>query len=260
MRLLFLPLLLSLAGCNNSSDELLVYCAASLQPPLEQLAARYRNEQGVAVRLQYGGSNTLLSQAEISRTGDLLLAADASYLELGRERGVVTDVMPIARMRAVIAVRRGNPRGIQTLDDLLRSDVRLSLASPDMAAIGRTTRELLTASGKWTSVEEAVHTRGVFKPTVGDVAADIQLGAVDAGIVWDAVARQLPELEMIRVAELEQGDATFAAGVLASSPRPAESRRFAEFLAAEDGGLALFRELGYTPLGATQSESSKGEP
>lgn len=259
MRLLLL-FVVTLVGCNDSPDELFVYCAASLQSPLEQLAARYRQERGVAVRLQYGGSNTLLSQAEVSRMGDLLLAADESYLELGRERGVVSDVVPIARMHAVIAVRRGNPRGIQTLDDLLRSDVRLSLASPDMAAIGRTTRERLTASGKWESLQQAVHERGVFKPTVGDVATDIQLGAVDAGIVWDAVVRQLPELELVRVAELEQGVTTFAAGVLAGSTRPEESRRFADFLAAEDGGLAVFRKLGYTPLGPTQPEFRKGEP
>jgi molybdate transport system substrate-binding protein len=28
--------------------------------------------------------------------------------------------------------------------------------------------------------------RGVFKPTINDVAADIKLGSVDAGIVWDS--------------------------------------------------------------------------
>ena len=38
----------------------------------------------------------------------------------------------------------------------------------------------------------------VFKPTVVDAANDVKLGAVDAAIVWDSMAKQYPDLEFVR--------------------------------------------------------------
>src|SRR4051794_17055513 len=43
---------------------LVVYCAAGLRKPVEEAARDYKTQQGVEVQLQYGGSETLLSQIE----------------------------------------------------------------------------------------------------------------------------------------------------------------------------------------------------
>ena len=51
------------------ADELLMYCAAGMRYPLEAIVAEYEREFGTTVQLQYGGSNTLLNQLEVSRTG-----------------------------------------------------------------------------------------------------------------------------------------------------------------------------------------------
>ncbi|MGO8749770.1 MAG: substrate-binding domain-containing protein [Thermoguttaceae bacterium] len=45
--------------------------------------------------------------------------------------------------RPVIAVRKGNPRRIAGIDDLLRGDVRLGMAHPDQAATVPRTMPLL---------------------------------------------------------------------------------------------------------------------
>ena len=99
-------------------------------------------------------------------------------------------------MRPVVAVAKGNPKNIRTFDDLLREDVRVALANPDAASIGRTIQELLEKQRPMGRVEE--HAK-VFKPTVGDVANDVKIGSVDAGVVWDATARQYPELEAVHL-------------------------------------------------------------
>lgn len=233
---------------GDGSDELLVYCAASMKVPLEELAGVYQADYGKLIRLQYGGSNTLLSQAELSRTGDLFLAADESYLDIGRRRGVVGEIVPVLAMHAVLGVARGNPKRIVMLDDLLRSDVRVALADPELAAIGKVTREQLQHSGDWEALEQSIEQRGVYKPTVSDVANDVKLGSVDAGVLWDAVARQYPEIEIVRVAELEDGVANVSVGVLTSSRDPEQARSFAKFLARDPRSTDLFAKLGYTPL------------
>jgi molybdenum ABC transporter molybdate-binding protein len=232
-------------GSGTKVHELTMYCAAGMRKPLQIVADAYEQKYGVRVLLQYGGSNTLLSQIEVSRTGDLYLAADQSYLELARKKELVKEILPLAIMEAVVGVPRGNPKQVHELSDLLRDDVRVVLASPDQAAIGRTARDQLQKTGGWPALRERVRKTGVFKPTVGDVANDIKLGSVDAGILWDAVAAQYPDLGTVRIPQLAGGVANISIGILSSSQHPIAALRFARYLAARDRGLETFTELGY---------------
>jgi molybdate transport system substrate-binding protein len=233
-----------------SRRPLIVYCAAGLKPPVEATARAYEMAYGVAVQLQYGGSGTLLSNLRVAGKGDLFVAADESYLRMGQTNHVVAEIIPLSEMAPVIAVPKGNPKGIHSLADLLR--VKVAMANPDAAAIGKMTRELLTRAGQWTELEKRVR---VFKPTVNDVANDVKLGTVDAGIVWDATARQYPELDMVSVEPLNAGVEKVGVGVLTSCAQPAAALHFARYLGAPGKGLAEFGRYGYRPIpGDTWSE------
>jgi len=177
------------------------------------------------------------------------VAGDSSYMDLAREQGLLDETLPLAQMRPVIAVAKGNPRRIKSLDDLLRSDVRAGLGSPEAASIGKQTRHVLQQSGQWSALEKAVQERGVFKPTVNEIANDIKIGTIDAGVVWDATANQYPELEIVaRLTEDESFFLQVAVGVLKSTKQPTEALRFARYLAGRDGGLREFARYGYTPV------------
>ena len=156
---------------------------------------------------------------------------------------LLREIIPLSRLVPVIAVRQGNPKNVQTIADLLR--VEVALTNPDAAAIGKITRERLTKSGEWAALEK--HTR-VFKPTVNDVANDIKLGTVDAGIIWNATVSQYPELELVRVADLASVDQQVAIGLLEFSEQPTAALRFARYLGARDRGLKEFASYGYEPV------------
>jgi molybdenum ABC transporter molybdate-binding protein len=235
----------SSAKGKSSTGTLLLYCAAGIRLPVEQIAAEYEQEYGVGVHIQYGGSNTLLSQIGVAKTGDLYLAADDSYTKLAQEKGLVKETIPIATMRLVIAVKKGNPKKIQGVADLLRDDVITALGNPDQAAIGKTVRTLLAESGHWERLEKHVTNTGVFKPTVPEVANDVKLGSADAGIVWDTTLALYPELEAVRVAELNEGTGYVAVGILADSTQPTEALQFARYLTARDRGLPTFEKHGF---------------
>ncbi len=87
---------------------------------------------------------------------------------------MIAEVLPIATMQAVIAVVRGNPKSIKSLDDLTRKDVKLIQANPEASAIGMLTRKALEAIDRWKAIDEA--TEG-YRTTVIDVANDIQIQA-----------------------------------------------------------------------------------
>jgi molybdenum ABC transporter molybdate-binding protein len=241
---------------EGGESHLLMYCAAGLREPVEAVAAEYQREFGVEVQLQFGGSETLLHLAEVSKTGDLFLAADDSYTRQGRAKGVVEETLPIATMEPVVVVRKGNPKQIRSAADLSRDDVKVALASPDQAAVGKLTRKLFEAAGLWKSVEARVTAAGVFKPTVGDVANDVKLGSVDAGVVWDTTAAMYPELEIVPTSELAGGRASIEMGVLSYAKAPTAALRFARYLAARDRGLLKFKEKGFKPVDGDKWEAA----
>jgi len=221
---------------------LVLFCAAGLKPPVEAVARRYERTYGIPVQIQYGGSGTLLSNIRVSHLGDLFLAADESYLKSARELGLVAETIPLALQRPVIVVRSGNPQHIHTLEDLQSGGTRFALANPDAASIGRTVRALLSHTGQWAEFERKV---AVFKPTVNEVANDVKLGSVDAGIVWDATAQQYPELEGVHLPIFDGAPETISIGVLRESAQPTAALRFARYLAACDQGLREFGRAHY---------------
>ena len=230
---------------TDTSDDLTFYCAAGIRLPIKQIVVDYEREYGVQVQVQYGGSGTLLSNIQTARIGDLYLAADESYIQRAREKKLLVESIPVARMKPVIAVPKDNPQKITSIQDLLRPDIRVALANPEAAAIGRITREILRENQVWNRLKE--HTK-VFKPTVNDVANDIRLGAVDTGIIWDSIANQYDQIDSISVGEFDQKSYLITIGILSSSRKPTSSLKFARYLSAQDKGLKHFADLGYQPI------------
>ncbi len=240
------------SGPNGAPAETLVlYCAAGLQPPVSEILADYESANPVTFQTQFSGSGTLLSAIRVAG-GDLFVAADKQYLLTARQMNLVGEIFPIATQTPVIVVPKGNPKKIASLDDLLQSKVRLSLADPKMAAIGKVVQGLLKKDALWDRLwQKAV----IHRETVNQVANDVKLTAADAGIVWDATAVQYADLEIVRVPQLERSKNEIAVGVLTTSKNPNAALRFARYLTAPDKGLAIFHKYGYTvarPSAATK--------
>ncbi|MCA9246805.1 MAG: molybdate ABC transporter substrate-binding protein, partial [Planctomycetales bacterium] len=232
---------------NSNSTEtrsLLVYCAASNRAVMEAVRDDYEAEYPVKLEIQYGPSQTLLASVDVSGKGDLYLPADDSYLQVASSRGLVKEILPLAEMSAVVAVAKSNPRRVKQFSDLLADELRIVQASPDAAAIGKLTRDVLTAAGQWDSLHAAT---SAYRTTVTDVANDVKVGAADAGIVFDAVLHEYPELEAVSLPELRDAKANIAVGVIAGAKQPSLALHFARYLAARDRGGLRYAEYGFQP-------------
>lgn len=229
-----------------ANSPLMLFCAASNRAVMEKVVADYADEFGRQIDVQYGPSQTLLSQMEVSQVGDLYLPADDSYLLMAQDKGLVQEILPIAKMQGVIAIKSGNPKSIQTFDDLLDDQVRLVQADPDAAAIGKVTRRILTATGQWEALKSATT---AFRTTVTEAANDVVVGAADAAIVYDAVLHTYPDLEFVEIAELEPTSSQISVGVIRSTDRGADALHFARYLSAKDRGLKRYQEFGFRVAG-----------
>lgn len=229
----------------GAPQPLILYCAASNKSVVEAIRKDYEQAFGTAVQVQYGPSQSLLASLEVTRTGDLYLPADDSFLDFSRERDLTSDEFPLADMRAVVAVTKGNPKGIKTLADLMRPEIRVAQANPEATAIGKLTQETLTKAGQWADLKR--HT-AVFKTTVNEVANDVKIGAVDAGIVYDAVLHDYESLEGVAIPELTAIQSRVTVAILKSSPQAQKALHFARFMSARDKGLVRYRESGFKPV------------
>lgn len=232
----------------NGNREMVVYCAAGIRFPIEEIVDDYTEQFPATVQIQYGGTNTLLNQIEVNPVGDLFVAGDDSFIEVAIAKGLVDESIPLARLRPVIVVPHDNPLDIGGLDDLVQSQVRVALGNPDATAVGRSVREALRASGRWQQLEAHVTDRGVFKPTVNDVANDVALGSVDAGIVWTSILPQYPGLRAIEDPSLAADPSLIEVGVLHNTRDSASALHLARFIAARDRGLTVFERMGYEPV------------
>jgi len=261
---LLIVLLISLMRVGpqqNDPDQetLIVFSAAGMRVPMEEIAQQYEDEYGVKLEIQYNGSNTLLNQLQTDKfsNADIYLAADDFYTDKAVELGLAVDTIPIAHQRPVIAVRKDSDKKIESIADLLRDDVRVAVANPDQAAVGKAARkQLLKATvgdtNRWEQLEKHVTKNGVFKPTVNDIATDVQVGtSIDAAIVWDstvAMPKYKDELIGISVPELDNDPNLISVAVLRSSEKLTAAYRFARFIAAREKGLQTFAKYGTKPV------------
>ena len=233
------------AAHSAVKKTLTVYCAAGLKNSLEVIASQYEKETGTQVQLQYGGSGQLLSSLQVARQGDLFIAADESYIKLGREKGLIAEELILSRQKPVLAVKAGNPKKIGGVPDLMKGRVKYAMANPESASIGKLCQRVFTAKGSWAELSKLVT---VMKPTVSDEANDLKIGTVDAAFVWDATVKQMPGLEIVPIPEFAGLSENVTAGVLKAAKEPSLALHFARYLAAPDRGGVEFKKRGYTLL------------
>ncbi len=230
-------------GLSGTDEEpLVVFCAASNRVVMESIRAQYEKEFSRPIQIQYGPSQTLLSNIELSGAGDLYLPADDSFVELGNSKGLLSEVLPLASMHAVVAVRRGNPKNIQVFSDLLQPGIRVVQASPDAAAIGKRTKLALMDANLWDPLKAATV---AFRTTVTDVANDLVVNAADACIVYDAIMKSYPDLEAIQLPEFKGIVSKVSLAVVSGSKQPQAALHFARYVAAKDRGLVHYAEQGF---------------
>ncbi|HEV8000346.1 MAG TPA: molybdate ABC transporter substrate-binding protein [Planctomycetaceae bacterium] len=230
---------------------LLLYCAAGLQPPVSEIITAYEQSHPVTFETKIGGSGSLVSQIVVGG-GDLFLAADRLYLDESSQRKLALEIVPIAYQYPVILVQKGNPKKISGLNDLLKADVRLSLADPKRAAISKAVSVLLQKGDNWEPLwKKAI----IHRETVNEVGNDVKLAAADAGLVWNATAAQYPDMTVVRVPEFDRSKSEIVVGLLSSSKDPRLAQEFISYLTDPQHGLPVFARHGYELIGSTSATS-----
>jgi len=229
-----------LCGCKAKKQELLLYCGAGIRPPVEELVKTFGQKYDVKIVTDYAGSEVLLSKIKLVRRGDLYMPGDKHYVEQAAQEGMVLSQRSVCYFVPTILVRKGNPKNISGLEDLLQPGLKLGLGDAKACAIGRKTKQIFTKNNvAWEDVEKNL----VFQSlTVNELGMQIQADSLDAVIVWDAIAKYYPDDGTEVPIPVEKNIiSTVNVGVLSFTESRSLAEKFVEF-AASDSGQDIFRK------------------
>lgn len=236
-------LLSSLAGCN-SEPALMLYCGAGIRPPVAEAVEEFGRLHSIRVETAYAGSEVLLGQMKLAGRGDLYMPGDGYYVEQAEQAGLVASTRPICCFVPVILVQKGNPKDIRTLADLARPGLVVGLGEAEACAVGRQSSKIFA---KNRISEEEINRNVVVRAlTVTDLANSVKLKALDAAIVWDAVAAGVADAtDMVALKSEENIVSTVSIAILKSASNPELAQEFVDFLASEHG-QQIFQKHHYT--------------
>ena len=222
--------------------QLKLLCGGGIRPPIDGssiddepgIIERFRAKHpGASVETTYGASNLLLGQLKLTQAGDLFLPGDDYYIEEAKQEGLVYETRTVAWFTPAIMVQRGNPRGIESVADLAATDVQLAVADARAAAIGRITPDIFKKNGIEFEDLDNIAFTGVTAP---EIAQAVELGHVDATIVWRPVAMQyLRNSEIVEIAPDRNVRSPLVIAVLETSDNKEAAIRFADFISGEEG-------------------------
>ncbi|MHC4641117.1 MAG: molybdate ABC transporter substrate-binding protein [Planctomycetota bacterium] len=236
------------AGCgqreSTEEQELLLYCGAGIRPPAAELAEVFGHEHSVKIITNYAGSETLLSTIRLIRSGDLYMPGDKHYIEQAANEDMIHSHKSVCYFIPVILVQKGNPKNIQGLQDLLRPSVKLGLGDAKACAIGRKTKKILTKNNIiWDDVEKNLKFHSL---TVNELGMQIQAKALDAVIVWDAIAQYYSEYgDKVQIATEQNVISTIDIGVLKFTKHKELADKFVDFISSEPG-QQIFKKHNYS--------------
>jgi len=240
------------ASCSRkepeSSDaqakELLLYCGAGIRPPVAQLTETFGREQGVKIITDYAGAEVLLSKIKLSRRGDLYMPGDKHYVDQAAREDMILSQRSVCYFVPTILVQKGNPKNISGLEDLLKPGVKLGLGDEKACAIGRKVKKIFAKNNiLWTEVEKNLKFQSL---TVNELGMQIQAKALDAVIVWDAIAKYYRDYgDEVPIPAEQNVISTVDIGVLKFSQDRELAEKFVEF-AASTRGRDIFIKHNYT--------------
>ncbi len=180
-------------GGPAHADRPIVAAASDLQFALEEVAERFEEDTGHAVRLNFGSSGNFRRQIAQGAPFELYLSADEEYvLALEREGRLVDEGVLYAIGRIAVIAPTGDAAEIvsESLTPLRQrleaGEIRrFAIANPEHAPYGVAAMEALQAADLW----DVVQPRLVFGENVSQAARLALSGETQGGIVAYSLAR-----------------------------------------------------------------------
>ncbi|MBI5375686.1 MAG: molybdate ABC transporter substrate-binding protein [Candidatus Schekmanbacteria bacterium] len=246
--LIFFILCSSIPFLVSADDSYIeVFCGSAVKPAIEEIAAKFKEDTGIAVNLHIGSSGVMLSELKLAKRGDIYIPGSNDFLLKAERDGVVEkgNFKVITYLIPSIVVPSLNPQKVESLKDLARPGIKVLIGNPESVCLGVYALEILKENGIYEKVKPNIIT---YAESCEKVASIVAMGNVDAAIGWSVFEKW--NHEKIKSIPLKQADIKRLAFVPAALTTFTEKKnsalRFINFLSI-DHSLNILRKMGYSP-------------
>jgi molybdate transport system substrate-binding protein len=231
-----------------ATDEPVIAVAANLAPAAERLAAEFKKETGLGVRLSFGSSGNFTKQITEGAPYELFLSADEEYVLRLHAQGFTDDagfVYAVGRLVFFLPAHSplADADALETLTAALQAPPpgRIAIANPELAPYGRAARGVLMHLKLWDKIQD----RLLLGENVMQAAQFAFAGDVSFALLPLSLAR-LPELSGQGRHLLIPADwhVSIRQRTVLLKGAGHTARRFYEFLLGEQA-TRLLRDYGY---------------
>ena len=167
------------AGAGSDAvGTVTVLAAASLTEAFTTIGTRFEQvNPRLEVTFSFGGSSGLAQQITAGAPADVFAAAGTAPMKVVTDAGDAAGTpVTLVRNQLVIAVPKGNPKGLATLSALAGAGVKVALCAEQVPCGAAAAKALSTAGVRLTPV--------TLEQDVKAALAKVRLGEVDAALVY----------------------------------------------------------------------------
>lgn len=224
----------------SSPASILVYSGAGLKAPMQEIGRAFTQKYGIDVQYNYGGSGTLISQMNLTRKGDVFITGSTVEYNTAKNQSLVGPYQLIAYHVPVIAVQKGNPEKIMSLQDFARSGLNIALADANATAIGKAGTKMFRKYNITEAVEKNVVTR---TPTINELTIFMNTGQADVALLtMDMINPEI--MDAIPIPASDNVVLIIPVGITSFTENRESAEKFVNFVASEEG-KAIFGKYGF---------------
>ena len=215
------------------SGDITVLAAASLTESFTTLGQQFEAAHpGVGVTLSFASSSALATQITSGAPADVFASASATTMDAVVAAGAAADPKTFATNVMEIAVPPGNPGRVTGVDSLAGADVKTALCQPQVPC-GTTAQKVFTNA-------KVTVTPVTLEPDVKSVLSKVQLGEVDAGVVYVTDVRAAGEkVKGVEIPDDVNASTSYPIAALTTSANAATAAAFVEYVLSSAGSSVL---------------------
>jgi len=230
--------LVLISGCGNDPAEpaaaapqsLTVLAAASLTESFTRIGKDFQAaHQGAEVTFSFGGSSGLAQQVVSGAPADVFAAASPATMRTVTDAGdAAGDPATFVRNQLVIAVPKGNPKGITSLAALAKPGIKVALCAEQVPC---------GAAAKKADVTVEPVT---LEQDVKAALAKVKLGEVDAALVYRTdVKAAAADVDGVEFPESAKAINDYPIVALKNAANPSLAQEFVAYVRSEPAQKVL---------------------
>jgi len=228
--------------------SLTVFAAASLTNAFNDIKTAYHTAHpNVTITYNYNGSQALEQQIANGAPDDIFASADLTNMQKASAANLVGASQVFARNKLTVIVPSGNPAHLHSLKDLANPGVKIDVGGPSVP-VGKYTLQVLDNLGKsvdyGADYENSVKANFVSQEENDTaIVQKVQLGAVDAGIVYVTDLTPATEKQVTQIVIPDQFNviAQYPIAVTKSTAHASAAQAFIQYILSAQGQAILHK-------------------